>query len=69
VAYTACHGQDHFGEPIRVGGTGTLARCLQHETDHLNGIMMQDHLTAVERRDLRRQHKKVAAHYASDWPT
>ena len=42
---------------------------LQHETDHLNGIVMEDHLTAVERRDLRHQHKKVASLYPNDWPT
>jgi peptide deformylase len=63
-----CNGQDQFGEPIRVAGTGTLARCLQHETDHSNGIVMEDHLTAAERRDLRRQHEMVAAQYPDDWP-
>lgn len=63
-----CHGQDQFGQPMRVIGTGTLARCLQHETDHLNGIVMEDRLTTAERRDLRRQHKKVAASYPNDWP-
>ena len=63
-----CHGHDQFGEPIRVAGTGTLARCLQHETDHLDGIVMEDHLAAAERRDLRRQHRKAAAFYPNDWP-
>jgi peptide deformylase len=61
-------GQDQFGQPVRVAGTGTLARCLQHETDHLNGVVMEDHLTAAERRDLRRQHKSVAANYPDNWP-
>ena len=61
-------GQDQFGEPIRVAGTGTLARCLQHETDHTNGVVMEDYLTASERRDLRRQHKSVAAHFPDNWP-
>jgi peptide deformylase len=66
--FAICRGQDQFGEPVTVKGTGTLARCLQHETDHLNGIVMEDHLTAAERRDLRRQHKRVAASYPGDWP-
>ena len=66
--FAICHGQDQFGEPITVKGTGTLARCLQHETDHLNGIAMEDHLSPSERRDLRRQHKQVAANYPDDWP-
>jgi peptide deformylase len=66
--FAICRGQDQFGEPITVKGTGTLARCLQHETDHLNGIVMEDHLTAAERRALRRQHKQAAADYPDNWP-
>jgi len=66
--FAICQGQNQFGEPISVKGTGTLARCLQHETDHLNGIVMEDHLSTSERRDLRRQHKQVAANYPDDWP-
>ncbi|HET9731180.1 MAG TPA: peptide deformylase [Acidimicrobiales bacterium] len=61
-------GQDQFGEPIRVAGTGTLARCLQHETDHLYGTVMEDRLTPAERRQLRRQHKKAAGRYPDGWP-
>jgi peptide deformylase len=66
--FAVCHGHDQFGAAVIVKGTGTLARCLQHETDHLNGIVMEDHLSASERRDLRRQHKRVAANYPDDWP-
>lgn len=65
---SVCRGQDQFGEPIEVTGTGTLARCLQHETDHVNGIVMEDHLDAAERRDLRRQHERVASLFPADWP-
>jgi peptide deformylase len=64
----ACRGQDQFGEPIRVVGTGMLARCLQHETDHLNGIVLEDRLTADQRRDLRGQHERIATLYPDDWP-
>lgn len=66
--FALCQGQDQYAEPISVKGTGTLARCLQHETDHLHGIVMEDHLTASERRPLRRQHKQVDADYPDDWP-
>lgn len=66
--FAVCHGQDQFGQPIAVKGTGTLARCLQHETDHLNGLVMEDHLTPSEKRDLRRQHGQVAARYPLTWP-
>jgi peptide deformylase len=61
-------GQDQFGEPLRVAGTGTLARCLQHEADHINGVVMEDHLTAAERRELHRQHKSVATNFPDNWP-
>jgi peptide deformylase len=41
-------GQDINGQPIRVRGDGVLARCLQHETDHLNGLLYVDRLTGPE---------------------
>ena len=34
------------GQPLRVAGTGELARCLQHEMDHLDGRLYLDRLTA-----------------------
>jgi peptide deformylase len=33
-----------FGDPITVEGTATLARCLEHETDHLDGVLFIDRL-------------------------
>jgi peptide deformylase len=42
-------GQDLRGRPITVAGTGLLARCLQHETDHLDGTVYVDRLPADER--------------------
>ncbi len=45
-------GQDLNGEPIRVDGTGVLARCLQHETDHLNGLLYVDRLPEETREGL-----------------
>jgi peptide deformylase len=33
-----------------VEGTGELARCLQHETDHLDGVLYLDRLEGSERR-------------------
>ncbi|MFF9815675.1 peptide deformylase [Streptomyces sp. NPDC014006] len=43
------------GEPVTVHGTGFFARCLQHETDHLEGTLYADHLTGWRRRRLMRQ--------------
>jgi peptide deformylase len=37
------------GEAQEVEGQGLLARCLQHEIDHLNGILFVDHLSALKR--------------------
>lgn len=37
-------GFDAEGEPVRIEGTGTLARCLQHEYDHLEGTVYVDRL-------------------------
>ncbi len=44
------HGVDKTGTPISVSGTGYLARCLQHETDHLRGVLYIDHLPRNRRR-------------------
>lgn len=38
------------GEPITVEGTELLARALQHETDHLNGILFIDRLSSEDRK-------------------
>jgi peptide deformylase len=43
------HGFDRHREPVVIEGTGYFARCLLHETDHLNGIMYTDHLTRRQR--------------------
>jgi peptide deformylase len=43
-------GWNMHGEPITVEGTELLARCLQHETDHLDGIVFIDRLSPEERK-------------------
>lgn len=43
-------GVDKTGAPVEVSGTGYLARCLQHETDHLRGLLYIDHLPRNRRR-------------------
>lgn len=63
-----CTGQDPWGEEIRVEGTGMLARCLQHETDHLNGTVFGDRLSSRSRRKLTEQHDALAHLYPADWP-
>ncbi|MCQ8190308.1 peptide deformylase [Streptomyces rugosispiralis] len=38
------------GEPVRIEGTGFFARCLQHESDHLDGGLFIDRLAGLRRR-------------------
>ncbi len=52
-------GVDVTGEPMVVEGTGFLARCLQHETDHLDGHLYLDRLIG---RNARAAKKAVRAH-------
>lgn len=64
----SCSGQDINGNEITVDGTGLLARCLQHETDHLNGTVFGDRLSARARKKLYAQHESLAERYLDDWP-
>ncbi|GAA0329328.1 peptide deformylase [Streptomyces turgidiscabies] len=48
-------GLDQDGKPLVVQGTGYFARCLEHETDHVNGRVYLDRLSRRERRDALRQ--------------
>ena len=43
-------GFNMHGEPIIVEGTELLARCLQHETDHLNGVLFIDRMKSEQRK-------------------
>jgi len=43
-------GFNMYGEPVVVEGTAFLARALQHETDHLNGIVFIDRLSVEMRK-------------------
>jgi peptide deformylase len=47
-------GQDGDGNPIEVEGTGFFARCLQHETDHLDGYLYLDRLVGRYKRESKR---------------
>jgi len=49
AAYAMVTGVDTNQQPVTVAGTGELARCLQHETDHLRGELYIDKLTGAER--------------------
>ncbi|GDY28884.1 peptide deformylase [Gandjariella thermophila] len=48
--HVVAKGQNLHGEPIRVEGTQLLARCIQHETDHLDGVLFVDRLDPETRK-------------------
>lgn len=54
-------GMNMHGEPITLEGSDLLARCVQHETDHLDGIVFIDRLDAQTRK------KAMKAIRESDW--
>jgi peptide deformylase len=55
AAHAVATGVNLRQEPVNVSGTGELARCLQHETDHLRGELYIDKLTGAERSRIVRQ--------------
>lgn len=48
-------GFNMHGEPVTLDGEGLLARCIQHEIDHLDGVLFIDRLDAAARREAMRQ--------------
>jgi peptide deformylase len=56
------------GEPVSFSGTGLLARCLQHETDHTVGTVFGDRLPTKLRKKLQKAHEKAAADFPPQWP-
>ncbi len=47
-------GMNMYGEPVEINGSDLLARALQHETDHLDGILFIDRLTPELRKEAMR---------------
>jgi peptide deformylase len=62
------HGQGLDGEDVTYEGDGLLARCLQHETDHIHGTVFGDRLNDRARKKLRKQMEAAAEDYPPDWP-
>jgi peptide deformylase len=61
AAKATVKGVDANNKPISVTGTKELARCLQHETDHLDGMLFLDRLEPEQRKEAMRQARN------SDW--
>ena len=43
-------GFNMYGDPVTIEGTDLLARCVQHETDHLDGILFIDRMDPAQRK-------------------
>jgi peptide deformylase len=54
--FASVSGYGLAGEPITFEGDGLLARCLQHETDHLYGTVFGDRLSTKLRKRLQKAH-------------
>jgi peptide deformylase len=67
--FARVEGQDLDGNPVTYTGSGLLARCLQHETDHCNGTVFGDRLNKRARKKLFKQAEEYDEQYPSDWPT
>ncbi len=53
---------DHDGIARELEGDGLLATCLQHEIDHLNGVLFIDHLSKLKRTRVIKKFAKAAKH-------
>ncbi|MFC1411716.1 peptide deformylase [Streptacidiphilus sp. N1-12] len=53
-------GQDLDGAEVEVEGTGFFARCLQHETGHLDGGVFLDHLGGLRRLRAEREVRRAS---------
>jgi peptide deformylase len=71
---TVARGFTDCGDPVQVVGTQVLARCLQHETDHLDGVLFIDRMDAATRKAAMREIRaanwdvavKISPHRVSD---
>jgi peptide deformylase len=65
---TVVTGVDRRGDPVTVEGTGELSRCLQHETDHLRGVLVIDRLSGPDRKEVLGQLRRGGLHALSSSP-
>jgi peptide deformylase len=52
-------GLNREGKTIDIEGTGLLARVLQHEIDHLDGLLFIDRMSPIKREFFKRRYKKL----------
>ena len=57
-AFVEVHALDENGKTLELEAEGLLAICLQHEIDHLDGILFIDHLSRIKRELIKRKLRK-----------
>jgi len=58
----AVEGLDRNGKAVRISANGLLSVILQHEIDHLNGILFIDRISALKRELYKKKRKKAIKH-------
>ncbi len=58
--------QDESGEPVEVEAEGLAARVIQHEVDHLDGVLILDRISRQARKEAMRAMREAQAAAASD---
>ena len=65
--HVVAKGFNQHGDPVQIVGTGLMARCAQHETDHLDGVLFVDRLDADRRKQAMKE-IRAAEWYNPDAP-
>jgi len=58
--HVVARGWNEHGEPVEVAGSENLARAIQHETDHLDGVLFIDRLDPEIRRQAMREIRQAS---------
>lgn len=64
AAQVTVEGLDRDGKPLKIEADGLLAVCLQHEIDHLEGVLFVDRLSRLKQTMVKKKLKKRAAEEA-----
>lgn len=68
LEYVEVSGVDAAGAPVSYAGSSLLARCLQHETDHLHGTVFGDKVSTKLRKRLYKEAAQLADEFPTGWP-
>jgi peptide deformylase len=64
-AKVSVKGLNREGKPVQLEATGLLARALQHEIDHLDGLLIIDRISPIKREFFKKRYKRALKEAAS----